>query len=100
MTTSNPSSITPSEFDDEVDDSDLPSGHIWAYPCKLLSCPDYGKSWQLASEVCDELSTAVFVVYDLLLEAVQWHRWCQLPASLQPQDRCDVVASLVLDEFA
>lgn len=49
MTTSNPSSLTPSEFDDEVDGSDLPSGHIWAYPCKLLSCPEYGKSWQLRS---------------------------------------------------
>jgi hypothetical protein len=55
MTTSNPSSLTPSEFDDEVDDSDLPSGHIWAYPCKLLSCPDYGKSWLLRSNFLDHL---------------------------------------------
>ncbi|KAL8725762.1 MAG: hypothetical protein Q9166_007162 [cf. Caloplaca sp. 2 TL-2023] len=39
----------PSELDDEVDDADLPSGHIWAYPCKLPSCPDYGKSWNLRS---------------------------------------------------
>lgn len=49
MTTSNPSSLTPSEFDDEVDESDIPPEHIWVYPCKLLSCPDYGKSWQLRS---------------------------------------------------
>jgi hypothetical protein len=39
----------PSELDDEVDDADLPSGHTWAYPCKLPSCPDYGKSWELRS---------------------------------------------------
>jgi hypothetical protein len=39
----------PSELDDEVDDADLPSGHIWAYPCKLPLCPDYGKSWKLRS---------------------------------------------------
>ena len=39
----------PSEFDDEVDDADLPVGYIWAYPCKLPSCPDYGKSWNLRS---------------------------------------------------
>jgi len=39
----------PSELDDEVDDTDLPSGHIWAYPCKLHLCPDYGKSWLLRS---------------------------------------------------
>ena len=49
VTTWNPNSLTPSEFDDELDDSDLPRGHIRAYPCKLLSCPDYGKSWQLRS---------------------------------------------------
>ena len=39
----------PSELDDEIDDADLPSGHIWAYPCKLPLCPDYGKSWLLRS---------------------------------------------------
>jgi hypothetical protein len=39
----------PSELDDEVDDADLPARHTWAYPCKLPSCPDYGKSWQLRS---------------------------------------------------
>lgn len=39
----------PSKLDDEVDDAYLPVGHIWAYPCKLPSCPDYGKSWQLRS---------------------------------------------------
>lgn len=39
----------PSELDDEVDDAELSSGHIWAYPCKLVQCPDYGKSWQLRS---------------------------------------------------
>ncbi|OCL08747.1 hypothetical protein AOQ84DRAFT_292525, partial [Glonium stellatum] len=41
----------PSEFDDEVDngDADLPTGHVWAYLCKLPSCPDYGKSWSLRS---------------------------------------------------
>jgi hypothetical protein len=49
MTTSNLNSLTPSEFDDEVDDAALSSGQIWAYPCKLLSCPDYGKSWRLRS---------------------------------------------------
>ncbi|KAF2808242.1 uncharacterized protein BDZ99DRAFT_49956 [Mytilinidion resinicola] len=41
--------LIPSEIDDEVDDAGLPSGHMWAYPCKLPSCPDYGKSWQLRS---------------------------------------------------
>ncbi|KAJ5737274.1 uncharacterized protein N7483_002500 [Penicillium malachiteum] len=51
MTTSNPIPSIPSEFDDKVDnaDADLPSGHVWAYPCKLPSCPDYGKSWVLRS---------------------------------------------------
>lgn len=39
----------PSELDDEVDDADLSSGYVWAYPCKLPSCPDYGKSWLLRS---------------------------------------------------
>jgi len=39
----------PSELDDEVDDADLPSGHTWAYLCKLPLCPDYGKSWKLRS---------------------------------------------------
>ena len=38
-----------SELDDETNDADLPSGHIWAYLCKLPSCPDYGKSWNLRS---------------------------------------------------
>jgi hypothetical protein len=49
MTTSNTNCPVPSELDDEVDDADLPSGHIWAYPCKLPSCPDYGKTWNLRS---------------------------------------------------
>lgn len=50
-TTSLPSLSVPSEFDDEVDEAhdDLPPGHVWAYPCKLLSCPGYGKSWLLRS---------------------------------------------------
>ncbi|KAI0099682.1 hypothetical protein GGR51DRAFT_534777 [Nemania sp. FL0031] len=39
----------PSEIDDEVDDALLPSGHRWAYPCKLPACPEYGKSWLLRS---------------------------------------------------
>jgi hypothetical protein len=39
----------PPELDDEVDDADLPPGQTWAYPCKLPSCPDYGKSWKLRS---------------------------------------------------
>lgn len=39
----------PSELNDEVDDAELPVGQKWAYPCKLPSCPDYGKSWQLRS---------------------------------------------------
>jgi hypothetical protein len=36
----------PSELNDEFDDADatLPSGHVWAYPCKLTLCPDYGKT--------------------------------------------------------
>jgi hypothetical protein len=42
-------STIPSEFDDEIDDAGLPSGYIWAYPCKLPSCSDYGKSWSLRS---------------------------------------------------
>ena len=45
----------PSELDDEVDDADLPSGHVWAYPCKFPSCPDYGKSWRLRSNFLDHL---------------------------------------------
>ena len=39
----------PSELDDEVDDALLPPGRVWAYPCKLTSCPEYGKSWLLRS---------------------------------------------------
>lgn len=39
----------PSELDDEIDDSYLPFGYIWAYLCKLPLCPDYGKSWNLRS---------------------------------------------------
>jgi hypothetical protein len=49
MTSLVSSAPVPSELDDEVDNAELPSGHIWAYPCKLPSCPDYGKSWQLRS---------------------------------------------------
>ena len=49
MTSSVSSPPAPSELDDEADDADLPSGHIWAYPCKLPSCPDYVKSWNLRS---------------------------------------------------
>jgi hypothetical protein len=51
MTTSLPSPSIPSEFDDEVDDAhvDRPPEHVWAYPCKLPSYPDYGKSWLLQS---------------------------------------------------
>ncbi|KAI1121627.1 hypothetical protein F5Y10DRAFT_255912 [Nemania abortiva] len=49
MTTMNTDPHVPSEFDDEVDDALLPSGRGWAYPCKLPSCPDYGKSWRLRS---------------------------------------------------
>ncbi|KAF2469764.1 uncharacterized protein BDR25DRAFT_263126 [Lindgomyces ingoldianus] len=51
MTTLNLNPPIPSELDDEFDnaDADLPSGHVWAYPCKLASCPDYGKSWLLRS---------------------------------------------------
>jgi hypothetical protein len=39
----------PSELDDEVDDAALPLGHVWAYPCKLLLCPDYSKAWTVRS---------------------------------------------------
>lgn len=39
----------PSKLDDEVDNAYLPVGHIWVHPCKLPSCPDYGKSWKLRS---------------------------------------------------
>ncbi|KAF5126107.1 hypothetical protein E5D57_010802 [Metarhizium anisopliae] len=39
----------PSESDDEVDNDPPPPGEVWAYPCKLASCPDYGKSWLLRS---------------------------------------------------
>jgi hypothetical protein len=39
----------PSERDDEVDDATLPFGHVWAYPNKLLLCPNYSKSWTLRS---------------------------------------------------
>lgn len=46
MTASSNSYLVPSELHDEVDDIDLPSGHIWAYPCKLPSCPEYDKTWK------------------------------------------------------
>jgi hypothetical protein len=51
MTTSLPSLFVPSESDNEVDntDADLPPEHVWAYPCKLPSYPDYSKSWLLRS---------------------------------------------------
>jgi len=51
MTTPTAASVLPipSELDDEVDDAALPFGHVWAYPCMLPSCPDYGKSWNLRS---------------------------------------------------
>lgn len=49
MTSSASGPPVPSELDDELDDANLPFGHIWAYPCKLPSCPDYGKSWNLRS---------------------------------------------------
>lgn len=39
----------PSELDDEVDDAALSFELVWAYPCKLPSCPDYGKFWGLRS---------------------------------------------------
>jgi hypothetical protein len=46
MPTSLPSPFVPSELNDEADDADaaLPSGYVWAYPYKLTSCPDYGKT--------------------------------------------------------
>jgi hypothetical protein len=51
MTTSPSNPSVPSELNDEFDDADatLPSGYMWAYPCKLTSCPDYGKTWGLRS---------------------------------------------------
>ncbi|KAH7406321.1 hypothetical protein DE146DRAFT_735019 [Phaeosphaeria sp. MPI-PUGE-AT-0046c] len=51
MTTSASNHSVPSESDDEVDNADanLPPAHIWAYPCKLPLCPDYGKTWLLRS---------------------------------------------------
>jgi hypothetical protein len=39
----------PSGVHDEVDDAALSFQYVWAYLCKLLSCPDYGKSWGLRS---------------------------------------------------
>jgi hypothetical protein len=42
-------SSIPSEFDDEIDTAGLPCGYSWAYPCKLPSCSEYGKSWTLRS---------------------------------------------------
>jgi hypothetical protein len=49
MATPNTTYLAPSESGDEVDDADLPSGHVWVYPWKLPSCPNYGKSWRLRS---------------------------------------------------
>lgn len=49
MNSSTVAASIPSEVDDEVDGALLPHGEVWAYPCKLASCPDYGKSWQLRS---------------------------------------------------
>ena len=56
MTSLGSSLPVPSELDDEIDDADLPPGHIWAYPCKLPSCPDYGKSWNLRSNFLAHLN--------------------------------------------
>ena len=41
----------PSDFDDDVDNAnaDLPPEHVRAYPCKVPSCLNYGKSWLLRS---------------------------------------------------
>lgn len=50
MDSSNLNASIPSEFDDEADDALLPLGEVWAYPCKLTSCPYYGRSWQLRSQ--------------------------------------------------
>jgi hypothetical protein len=55
MDISSSSPPVPSEFEDEVDDASLPSGYVWAYPCKLSSCPDYGKSWLLRSNFLQHL---------------------------------------------
>ena len=42
-------SLVSSEYYDEVFSAALFLRNIWAYPCKLPSCPDYGKSWLLRS---------------------------------------------------
>ncbi|CAG9981261.1 unnamed protein product, partial [Clonostachys byssicola] len=49
MHPSAPDASIPSEFDDEVDNALLHTGEAWAYPCKLESCPEYGKTWLLRS---------------------------------------------------
>lgn len=49
MTCSISTPTIPSEYDDEVDEASLPWGQIWAYPCKLALCPDYGTTWTLRS---------------------------------------------------
>ena len=35
----------PSESDEDGDTSALGLDQVWAYPCKLASCPCYGKTW-------------------------------------------------------
>jgi hypothetical protein len=49
MPASSSQNPVPSDSDDEIDNLSLPSGRVWAYPCKYPLCPDYGKSWLLRS---------------------------------------------------
>lgn len=40
-----PSPYWPSDSDEDADTSGLKFGTVWAYPCKLETCPEYGKTW-------------------------------------------------------
>lgn len=45
----------PSESDEDGDTLALGYGRVWAYPCKLLACPEYGKTWVRQSNFLNHL---------------------------------------------
>lgn len=47
--------FVPSELDDEIDKIDLSSEYVWVYSCKLSSCLDQDKSWNLRSNFLPQL---------------------------------------------
>jgi len=47
--------VSPSESDEDADTSCLQFSHVWAYPCKLQTCPRYGKAWLSQSNFFNHL---------------------------------------------